>query len=185
MGKSFAQARLPVNHRNLKTLFVGVVEIHECAHIIAVAEIEFLLALLEPLLRRGVISGWAIQRGLGMRAFFRSGFFYMGADPIANLSVNERIFYYFNHLLVSHPGSLEPHRVKTFPEIRVVIRMQFAGQMQADFIHVTRQVHPAIHDFARTARVNNIAHRRIIQRLADAVNRSGADFRIDFAGRTN
>jgi hypothetical protein len=37
--------------------------------------------------------------------------------------------------------------------------MQFSGEMQADFVNVTRQIIPAVHRFARAARVNDFAHK--------------------------
>src|SRR5580692_6877068 len=39
--------------------------------------------------------------------------------------------------------------------------------MQPDFINVTRQVTPAIHRFARAARINDFAHAGIIQQGTD------------------
>jgi hypothetical protein len=36
--------------------------------------------------------------------------------------------------------------------------VEFAGEMQADFVNVTRQVMPAVHRFARAARVNDFTH---------------------------
>src|SRR3954471_7598166 len=67
-------------------------------------------------------------------------------------------------------GGLEPHGIKTLSEIGVIIRMQLAREMQPNLVHITRQVHPAIHDFARTARVNDFAHARIIELVPRPVN---------------
>jgi hypothetical protein len=36
--------------------------------------------------------------------------------------------------------------------------MEFTSQVQADFINVSRQKTPAVHRFARAARINDFAH---------------------------
>jgi pyruvate/2-oxoglutarate dehydrogenase complex dihydrolipoamide dehydrogenase (E3) component len=88
-------------------------------------------------------------------------------NPVADFSVGDGIFHDLNHLFVRDPGGLEPHGVEALAEIFRVIRMQFAREMQADFVNVTRQIAPAVHSFARAAWVNNFAHALIIQQTAE------------------
>jgi pyruvate/2-oxoglutarate dehydrogenase complex dihydrolipoamide dehydrogenase (E3) component len=52
----------------------------------------------------------------------------------------------------------EPHGIETFAKIFLIIGVQFACEVQADFVNVTRQIRPAVHRFARAARINDIAH---------------------------
>ena len=59
--------------------------------------------------------------------------------------------------LVSEIGHLRT-AVEALAEILRVIGMEPAGEMQADFVNVTRQVAPAVHRFARAARINDFAH---------------------------
>jgi len=67
------------------------------------------------------------------------------------------------------PGGLEPHAVKPFAEIFLVVSMQFAGKVQADFVDVPGQIAPAVHDLAWTARIDNLAHDRYIVKLINRV----------------
>jgi pyruvate/2-oxoglutarate dehydrogenase complex dihydrolipoamide dehydrogenase (E3) component len=67
-------------------------------------------------------------------------------------------------------GGFEPHAIKTFAEIFLIIGVQFAREVQADFVKVSRQVVPTVHCFARAARINDIAHAVIIQKRADNFN---------------
>ena len=129
-----------------------------------------MLALFETLLCGGVIRGGTVERGLSMRAFFGGGFFDVGSHPIEHLAVDEGFFDHFNHLFMREARGFEPHGIESFSKIGVIIRMQFSREMQSNLVDITRKVHPAIHDFARTARINNFAHARIIQRVSQAVN---------------
>ncbi len=147
----------------LKPLLVGIVEVDKSPNVIAMAEVKFLFALFETLLRGGIVGSGAVQHHFAVGAFFSGGFFDVASDPIEHLAIDEGFFDDFNHLLVRHARGLEPHGVKAFPEIRVIIRMQFSGEVQTNLVHVARQMHPAIHALARTARVNNFTHARIIQ----------------------
>jgi hypothetical protein len=40
--------------------------------------------------------------------------------------------------------------------------MQFAREMQANLVHVPRQMRPAVHCFARTSGINDVTHARMI-----------------------
>jgi len=157
----------------LKSLFIRVVQIHKGFDVIAMREAEFLFAQFETLLRRRILGRGAIEHHLRVRALFGGGFFYVVSHPIVNLSVDKRILHRFNHLLMRDAGGLEPHGIKALPKISVIIGMQFAGEMQTDLVHVTRQMHPTVHDFARTARINDFAHARIIGCPDRSVNWQG------------
>ena len=93
-----------------------------------------------------------------MSGLFGGGLFHVLPHPIANLAVGDGFFHHFDHLFVRDAGVFEPHAVKALAEIFLVIGVQFAGKVQADFVKVTRQVAPAVHRFARAARVNDVAH---------------------------
>ena len=50
--------------------------------------------------------------------------------------------------------------VESLAEIRLVIGVEFTGQMESDFVDKPRQMHPAAHGFARAAWIDNFAHHR-------------------------
>jgi len=60
----------------------------------------------------------------------------------------------------------QPQGIETFAQVFLVVGMQFARQVQADFVNITRQVAPAGHRFPGTAGINQIAHDRIIPQPA-------------------
>ena len=76
----------------------------------------------------------------------------------------------FDEHLGRDAGRLEPPAVEALGKILLVIGVQFASQMQADFIDEPGQINPARHHFARTARVNNFCHNRILPQTAAPVN---------------
>ena len=68
------------------------------------------------------------------------------------------VFHAVNQVIVIGPQKAHATLVEALAEICLVITMQFACQMEPDFINESRQVHPAAHRFARTARINDVAH---------------------------
>ena len=111
-----------------------------------------------------VMRQWPAQDILPMRGLFGIGAFHMLAHPVANFAIAVRIFNDLDKLFVRHAGSLEPETVKAFAKIFSVIRVKFAGEMQADFVNIARQVTPTVHDFARTAWIDNFAHTKKMKR---------------------
>src|SRR4051812_31262469 len=75
--------------RHLKPFLVRVVQIHESSNIVAMAQVELLFALLEALLRGGIIGNRAVEGRFAMGAFFDGGFFNMRPHPIADLAVDK------------------------------------------------------------------------------------------------
>ena len=54
----------------------------------------------------------------------------------------------------------------------MIIRVQFPGEMQSEPVNITRQMHPAAHRLARTARINDFAHDERIDSERAGVNSS-------------
>src|SRR3954468_660302 len=77
---------------------------------------------------------------------------------------------HLNHLLGCHSGGFEPGPVETFGEISLVIRRQFIGEMQSNFVDKTRQVNPTRHGFTRTPGIDDIAHVVIVRTRLASVN---------------
>src|SRR5208337_4511234 len=92
-------------------------------------------------------------------------------DPIADFAVSDAVAYYLDELLGLDAGGLQPQAVKALAKIGLVIRMQFAGQVEADLVNEPRQVHPAAHGLARAPGINNLAHAFIIRAGPAGVNR--------------
>jgi hypothetical protein len=99
--------------------------------------------------------------------------FHVLVNPVAHFAVGDGLFDHLQHLLMRDSGGFEPATIKTFSEIRLVVRMQSARVVQADFVHVTRQVRPAIHRFTRTAGINDFAHGQMIGGMSLGVNPAG------------
>ena len=92
------------------------------------------------------------QEPFGMRLLVGGGLLHVGANPIADLPVGHGVADGLDEVLVVHPGRLQPPAIESLAEIRLVVRVEFAGQLQAGLVDVTGQVGPAIHGFAGTAR---------------------------------
>ena len=88
----------------------------------------------------------------------RIGFLAVLEHPIADLAIGDRFFNYLDELLFGYAGGFEPEAIKAFAKVGLVIRVKFACQVKPDFINQARQMHPATHGFARTPRVNDVAH---------------------------
>jgi hypothetical protein len=143
-------------------------------------KVGFLFPFFQSRTAFGVARLWAAVHLIPMRFFIGGGFFDVIAHPIADLAIGCGIFYDINHLFVGDARILKPERIETFSKIFGVIGMQFSCQVKADLINVTGQVRPAIHRFARTARVNNLTHAKIIRAARRVVNYLEAGVRIGF-----
>lgn len=80
-------------------------------------------------------------------------------NPIRHLTIADRLSHHFDELLVVQPGSFKPQLIETPPEIRLIVFMEPAGQMQANLIDIPGQMHPSTHGFARAAGINDVVHR--------------------------
>jgi pyruvate/2-oxoglutarate dehydrogenase complex dihydrolipoamide dehydrogenase (E3) component len=146
-----------------------------------VRAVALFLAHFEPRLSGFIARQRAAQDILGEGRLLRRVSFYVLAHPVANLTVVYGLFHDVNHLFVGNAGTFEPHAVEAFAEILLIIGMQFARQVQADFVNITWQVHPAIHGFARAARVNSVAHATIIQKGVPDFNVKATGQNLKFA----
>ena len=92
------------------------------------------------------------------------GLFDVGCDPVRHLAIGDRVYLTTSmNCSAATPRGLEPRAIETVPvKFSPVIGMQFPRQMQADFIDKPRQINPAAHRLARTARINYVVHARII-----------------------
>ncbi len=100
----------------------------------------------------------AVQDEIPERRLFGVGLFDILPDPIGDLALGEGILDDGDEWLGGDAGGLEPLAVEALGEILLVIEVEFAGEVQADFIHKTREIDPAAHGFARAARINDFAH---------------------------
>src|SRR5215831_3798330 len=80
--------------------------------------------------------------------------------PVAHLAIGEAVAHHVNERLRFYTCNLEPALIEALAKICLVIRMQFAGQVQPYLVDKSRQVHPAAHHFPRASRVNWISHVR-------------------------
>ena len=102
--------------------------------------------------------------------FHRFGFLHVLQHPVGHLTINDRSFHNLYELLVGQASGFQPPAVESLAQIVLIILVQLAGQMQADFIDVPRQVHPAAHGLARTARIKDVGHEEILQGDSGSVN---------------
>ena len=116
------------------------------------------LAHFQPRDSFGIAGLGIIQHGGQQRGLFGGGLLHVFLHPIAHLPVSDGILHDFNHLFVRDPGGLEPAAVEALAEVGLVIGVKFAGEVQTDLVNVTRQMRPAVHGFARAARINDFAH---------------------------
>ncbi len=80
------------------------------------------------------------------------------ADPITHFAVADGIGDHGNHLIVGYTGGQEPGTVEAFAKVVLVVGVQFARPLQANFVHVAWQMRPAVHRLAGTAGINDSAH---------------------------
>ena len=91
-----------------------------------------MFALFEAFLRCRVVGRRAVEHHFTVCTFFHGRFFDVSSDPIEYLAIDEGVFDHFNHLVVGNTGGFEPYGVEAFAKIRMIIRMQFSGEMQTD-----------------------------------------------------
>jgi len=139
--------------------------------VVAVGQAGLFLAHFQARLD-GVVVAPAIEEEIGEGFFLRVGLLDIGGEPIGNLAVGDRVLDNFDEGLGGNAGGLEPGAIKAVGEILLVIRVQFAGQMKADFINEAGEISPARHRFARAARVNQSFHKNILSQGPPAVNAS-------------
>ena len=146
----------------LNPLFIRVEHVHETFYIVALADAGLLFAHLQASHRAGIGCQWPAQNIVPVGVFFRLGFFDVLPHPITDLAIRDGLFHDLHKLFMRHAGGLEPESVKRFSQIFLIIHMQFAGEVQADFINVAGQVMPAVHGFARASGINKFTHAGII-----------------------
>lgn len=118
----------------------------------------FLLAQFKPRASRGIGGGRPAQDLLPVRRFLRLRSLDVLAHPVADFSVGDGFFDHGQELFVGESGRFEPNAVETFAEVLGVVGVQFAGQAQADFVDIARQIMPTGHYFTRTAGVDEVTH---------------------------
>jgi len=122
----------------LDALFVRVNKIHERLDIIPVCETRLFLSHLEPCLPLGVILLRSAEHTLLVRGFHRFGLVNIPKNPVADLSISNRLSNDLNELFNAHAGRFQPQTVKSFAEVPLVIGMKFARKLKADFVNKTR-----------------------------------------------
>jgi hypothetical protein len=139
-------------------LFVGVDEVDKRLDVFAMSKAGLFFPHFEPRLHFGVALFWITQHRFSMSRFHRVGLFHMAHHPIADLTIANSASNNFDELFGIHSGCVQPFAIKTLAEVRLVIGMQFSGQMEADFVDEPGQVHPATHRFTWAPRVDDVAH---------------------------
>src|SRR2546421_5008050 len=152
-------------------LLVGVDEIDEAFDVVALRQSRLFFAHPESGLHFGVAGPRIIKHELGVSAFVRVALLYVLQDPVRNLTVRDRAADDFDEPLVREAGGLQPPFIKSFAEVRLIIGMKFAGEMKTDFINIPRQMHPAAHRFARTARINEVGHGSLHRYIVTSLHR--------------
>jgi hypothetical protein len=142
----------------LKPLFVGVNKIHEGLNVVAVSEAGGFFPRLEARLHFGIILFGIVEHPFAMGGFDGIGLLNVFQHPIADFAVGDGVLDHVDELLRINTGGFEPAAIKAFAEVGLIIGVQLAGEMKADFVNETGQVHPAAHGFARTTGINDVAH---------------------------
>src|SRR4051794_23759381 len=102
-----------------------------------------LLTQLEPFLHLRIIFFGIIEHPVAMCLFYVIALFYILTDPVAHLAVCGGVFDQIYELFEIYAGKFEPNTVETLPEVGLINRVQFAGEMQSDFVDEAWQMHPA------------------------------------------
>jgi len=151
-------------------LLVAVEHVHEALDVVAVAEAGLLFAEFQAGDGAGIVRERAAQDIRPVGGFLGGGALDVLPHPVADLAVGQGFFHDGDELFMRHAGGLEPEAVKGFAEVFLVIGMQLAGEVQADLVHIARQVMPAVHGFARAAGIDGVAH-NIMRGMVKALNR--------------
>ena len=155
--------------RASNSLLIRVNEIDKGLNIVALGETRFLLAHFQTGFAGFVVTP-AIENKIAEGGFIGLRLPDIFGDPIGHLAVGHGIFDDLEESFGGKARGLEPGGVEALGEILLIIGMKFAGLMQPDFIHEPGQIDPARHHFARTARINNFFHGRIIPQDESPVN---------------
>ena len=165
MGEPLA----PSDYR-LNAFLIRVDEVDKGLDVVPVSQSCVLFAHFKPRDPFRIVLLWRGKHSVPVGGFHSLWLLAMQAEPITHLTIRNRLTDHFHEFLGIHPRSFEPQTVETFAEIRLVIRMKFTGQMQPEFVHKSRQVHPTAHRLTWATGINQFVHARRIGMPRSPVN---------------